>query len=377
MTAKAPYTLSAVLASLFAGSVGLGISSPLLGLAMNAAGLARTVIGLNTAMFALAIILFAPAAPRLMKRFGSAGFLVGSLLVSAAMLLLIRWFEPGWVWFPVRLVMGCGFAGLWVVTESAVNQLAAEHRRGLLIGIYATTHTLGFAAGALLIQQIGIEGWRPYLIAAAAMVIASLPVLFAGPLPVPAVEAQRSHIRGFVSRAPFIMMGALVFGLADMGVLAMLPVYGVRAGLTEPNAAFLLVAAQVANPFIQVPLGALADRVSRRDLLIMMAGLGLTTAVLLGPALAFPFARFFVLLVMGGALFAIYSLSLTLLGERFRGGSLAEANASFVFIYGVGALIGPPLSGLAMDLFDPWGLLLVLGAVCGGYLMLGLFARRA
>ncbi len=307
-----------------------------------------------------------------MRRFGSAAFLVGSLLACAAMLLLIRLFEPGWIWFPIRLVMGCGLAGLWVVTESAVNQLATERRRGLLIGIYATAHTLGFAGGAFLIQQIGIEGWRPFEIAAAAMVIAGIPVVVAGPLPPPAVEATRAHIRGFVAQAPFIMMGALVFGIVDLGVLAMLPVYGVRAGLAEPDAAFLLVAAQVANPLIQVPLGAVADRVSRRALLIAVAAIGGATALALGPALAFPGLRVAVLVAMGGALFAIYSLSLILLGERFSGGRLAEANAAFVFIYGVGALIGPPLSGLAMDLWDPQGLMAVLGAVCAGYLALGL-----
>jgi MFS family permease len=364
--------LVAVLASLFVGSIGLGMTSPLLGLVMNAAGFSGTVIGLNTAMFAVAIVLFAPIAPRLMRHWGSAVFLIASLAISAVMLLVIRLFEPGWIWFPIRLFIGCGFAGLWVVSESAINQLATERRRGLLIGIYSTMHTLGFAGGAFIIQEVGIAGWTPFMTAAGSMAAAALPILLVRRLPPPAVEATRTHLREFLRLAPFIVTGALVFGIVDLGVLAMLPVYGVRAGLPEAAATQLLVAAQVANPLVQIPLGLLADRASRRALLLGMAVLGIAAAAALAPSLGSPALRIGVLVVMGGALFAIYSLSLVLLGQRFSGTRLAEANAAFVFMYGVGSLIGPPAAGLAMDLWNPNGLPGFLVLVCAVYLVLGL-----
>lgn len=372
--------LVSILACLFAGSVGLGMTSPLIALVMNAAGFPASVIGLNAAMFALAIVLFMPVAPRLMRRLGSAAFLIACLAVSAATLLLIRAFEPGWIWHPLRLLIGCGFAGLWVVSESVINQLASERRRGLVIGIYSTLHTLGFAGGAYLVQEIGSRGWLPFQIAAASMAVATLPVFLGGALPAPAVAPTRTHFKEFLRSAPFILAGALVFGLTDLGVLALLPVYGVRGGLSEADAAQLVVVSQLANPLVQIPLGALADKVSRRGLLMGMAAIGVASALLLAPSLAFVPARLAVLFALGGALFAIYSLSLTLLGERFSGERLAEANAAFVFMYGVGALVGPPLAGLAMDLSAAHGLPGFLGVACALYLAIGLartFARRS
>lgn len=368
---SATKTLAAILACLLAGSVGLGMTSPLIALVMNAAGFSASAIGINTAMFALAIVLFMPVAPRLMRRFGSSGFLIACLATSAVTLLLIRVFEPGWIWHPLRLVIGCGFAGLWVVSESVINQLASERRRGLVIGVYSTLHTLGFAGGAYLVQEIGTHGWLPFQIAAVTMAIAILPVLVGGALPAPAVAPTRTHFKEFLRSAPFILSGALVFGLTDLGVLALLPVWGVRGGLSEAEAAELVVVSQLANPLIQIPLGALADRVSRRGLLLGMAATGVTSALLLAPSLGLLPARLAVLFALGGALFAIYSLSLTLLGQRFSGERLAEANAAFVFMYGVGALVGPPAAGLAMDLWNPNGLPAFLGLVCGLYLALG------
>ena len=356
------------------------MTSPLIALVMNAAGFSASAIGINTSMFALAIVLFMPVAPRLMRRFGSSAFLVACLAVGAATLLLIRAFEPGWIWFPLRLVIGCGFAGLWVVSESVINQLASERRRGLVIGIYSTLHTLGFAGGAFLVQEVGSRGWLPFVIAAASMAVAIVPIVFGERLPAPAVAPTRTHFREFLRLAPFVLAGALVFGLTDLGVLALLPVYGVRGGLNEADAAQLVVVSQIANPLVQIPLGALADRVNRRWLLMGMAAIGVVSALLLAPSLASVPVRVAVLFALGGALFATYSLSLTLLGQRFSGERLAEANAAFVFMYGVGALVGPPAAGLAMDLWDPYGLPAFLGLVCGLYLALGVartFSRQA
>jgi hypothetical protein len=54
-----------------------------------------------------------------------------------------------------------------------------------------------------------------------------------------------------------------------------------------------------------------------------------------------------VLLVHGGMSGGIYVLGLALMGERFKGASLAGANAAFILTYEVGAMVGPPTAGLA------------------------------
>ena len=44
-------------------------------------------------------------------------------------------------------------------------------------------------------------------------------------------------------------------------------------------------------------------------------------------------------------------------GDRFRGGELVSVNAAMIIAYGLGALAGPALGGMAMDLRNPQGLL--------------------
>ena len=105
------------------------------------------------------------------------------------------------------------------------------------------------------------------------------------------------------------------------------------------------------NIVLQLPIGWLADRLPRRRVLlgtflVAAAGLALLPWLMGGGALAWG-----LLLVVGGALGGLYTLSLTLLGERFTGGDLAVANLGFAMLYTVGAIVGPGLAGLAMQQF--------------------------
>ena len=70
-----------------------------------------------------------------------------------------------------------------------------------------------------------------------------------------------------------------------------------------------------------------------------------------------------------------YIVAMTIVGERFRGADLVTANASFGFLWGLGILTGPFLSGTAMDIWDPDGFPGVLAAVTAMVLAVALYRR--
>ena len=68
----------------------------------------------------------------------------------------------------------------------------------------------------------------------------------------------------------------------------------------------------------QYPLGMLADRFDRRRLLILCASGGIAGAALTPFAIVVPGAMYVLLFLWGGIIMGIYTIGLTLLGERFR-----------------------------------------------------------
>ena len=156
-------------------------------------------------------------------------------------------------------------------------------------------------------------------------------------------------------------------------VLGLLPIYSLRLGSSE-SAAILLVAAYFSGGILlAVTFGWLADRIDRRTVLVLCAGLTLVTVLAL--PISGSIAIWLVVFLWGGAAVAIYSISLTILGQRFRGAELAAASAMLIFMMSVGNVFGPIAAGIAMDIWNPYGLLLIIGLISAAYTVLVVYQR--
>ena len=102
--------------------------------------------------------------------------------------------------------------------------------------------------------------------------------------------------------------------------------------------------------------------------MIACAAAGLAGTALAPFAVAVPAAFYLLLLFWGGIVLGIYTLGLTFLGQRFQGPDLARANAGYVMSYAAGLLIGPAIEGVALDLWNPNGLMVALAVVIAAYL---------
>jgi MFS family permease len=153
------------------------------------------------------------------------------------------------------------------------------------------------------------------------------------------------------------------------------PVPAVRSGYSETHAALAITAMSIGSFVFQYPLGILADRMNRTTLLAICASSGVVGAILAPFAISTPFATYLLLFVWGGIIMGIYTIGLTLLGERFKGAELASANATYVMLYAVGLLCGPLVEGVALDTWNPHGLMVSLAAITAFYVLFLMFRR--
>jgi MFS family permease len=368
-------SLIVIMVSIAVAGVGWGLSSPILAIMMENAGISRTIIGLNTAMGAVATLIYMPLAPRILRRFGTRETLLVGMVVAALSVLSFKLLPILEVWFVTRFIFGAALAVLFVSTEVWINSIAQEGSRGRILGLYGTCLSGGFAIGVGILSIQGTDTWAPFL-TAAGLIFLALVVILLSPARAPALSGgPEISMRPIINSAPMVMAAAIVFGAVEMGILTLLPVYGERAGLEESQAILMLMAAAAGNVALQVPIGWLADKLDRRLVLGMCASTGVLGAILIPLSLGTPWLLYLILFITGGVIVGLYTVALVLIGERFQGPSLASANATFILMYGVGSLVGPGLAGVSMDLWDPHGLMAVLGGICALYVA-GLVARR-
>lgn len=365
----------AAIACLTVVGIGLAAVMPLLALTMDRMGVPSGMIGFNSAMPALAGIATTPLIPSLLKRFGTRILLLGSIIASAACMMAYYLFPNIWLWFPIRFLNGATLTLIFVVSETWINQLAEDHLRGRLMAIYATVLSIGFATGPFVLMFAGSEGILPYAIIAGLLLLACLPVLAAGHF---VEESEQDSGHGFASFlfiAPTATFAAFTFGMLEAGSMNLLPLYGLRVGLSEQAAAAALSIFALGNVLCQLPIGYIADKIDRRLLLGLCAGFGGSLIALLPVFAGGPLFLPSIFLI-GGTVTGLYTIGLTLLGQRFSGHDLGAANSAFVMMYSFGALIGPASGGNAMQWAGPHGLPAFLGAVTLIYAVFALWRWR-
>ena len=340
-----------------------GMTYPLLSLILESRGVSSDMIGINSAMMPIGILLFSSVIPVAAKRFGARNVAITAAIVTAMVILSYKVFDTLAAWFVIRLIQGMTISTLFVLSESWIVGSAGDHNRGKIVAIYASVLSGSFGAGPLLISFIGIEGWAPFVIGAAVVVIGVIPFIFIRENPYDEPEeTQASGIFGFAPKAPMLLAAVGTFAVFDAASLSLFPVYGIQNGLDLTTSANILTALILGNVLLQFPIGWLSDKFPHR---LVLAGCALTTAITLMmlPAFIDSVFKWPLLVLMGTAGYGVYTVSLASLGNRFSGIELVNGAASFAIVWGFGALIGSVFGGWVMLGFGAHGLPISLALV--------------
>lgn len=366
-------SLAAAISSISVVGMAIGLGMPLLSVILENRGHSATMIGLNTAAAGIASIAAAPIATPLAVRFGVARTLLVSMIAGAIAFIGFYFATEFWMWFPLRALLHVALTIVFILSEYWINVSAPPARRGMVLGVYATVLSLGFAFGPWIFAQVGSEGFRPFGIAFTLVILGMIPVVLAY-RESPLIPRTRESLDGFLRYVwivPTATAAVLVFGAVETGGFALFPIYGNRVGYTEAEAALLLSVIGLGNVLFQIPLGMVSDRIAdRRWVLVGCAVIGLAGMIAMPMLAASWTATAALLFVWGGAVAALYTVGLAHLGSQLSGQDLAAANAAFVFCYGLGMLIGPQAIGVGMDLVGPSGFAITIGAFFAAYLML-------
>jgi MFS family permease len=173
-----------------------------------------------------------------------------------------------------------------------------------------------------------------------------------GFLPWPAEPQPDPHATTVISlRRHFLSYGsAWSQGFLEGGMVAFMALYLLFLGLSESRVSWLTSGIMIGVILFQVPVAWLADRLGRVAVLLGcygVAALGLGFLPFCGDSIWLMIWLFLV----GACSGAFYPLGLAILGEEMPETQLARASAWYLAINCCGSMVGPVISGKAMDLF--------------------------
>jgi MFS family permease len=342
-------SLAAVIATAAVFGLTYSLSASLIALDLAARGITESLIGLNAAMHALGVLAIAPVLPRCVGLIGVRRMTLGALVLAGLVLALFPTMPGIWLWFPLRFLLGAASEALFTLSETWVNQISEERTRARSMATYVAALSIGFALGPLILSAVG-TGAASYLIGAALALAAAL--LIASPKVIAPVfpDERPGNLLRFFRLAPIaIAAEGLNAGIETAG-LSFLPLYAIAQGWTEEGGTRLISCLMFGAVLLQLPIGWLGDRMDRLRLAIILGAVAVGGALLWPLVLNHAWIAYPMLFLWGGVFVGVYTLMMAVVGSRFAGAELVGIYAAMGLVWGLGALVGPTLAGLAMDL---------------------------
>ncbi|MEK1906442.1 MAG: MFS transporter [Pseudomonas sp.] len=363
-------TYFAVCAAVISIGLALGVTMPLVSLRLESWGYGSFAIGVMAATPAVGVLLGASLAGRLAARLGTTRLMQLCLLIGALSVATLALVQHYAVWLGLRLFIGVALTVVFILGESWINQLAVEKWRGRLVALYGTGYALSQLAGPLLLSLLGTGNDLGFWAGTGLLVFGSLVLL--GRTGAPTVDAHSASGRGlwqFCQRLPTIAWAVMLFAAFEAMMLTLLPIYGLRQGFTTEVALLMASVVVVGDAALQLPIGWLADRMSRRTLFracgVVLLVSSLSIPLVLHTPLIWP-----VWVLFGASAGGLFTLSLILIGERYRDDELVRANAHIAQLWGLGCLIGPLSTGAVSQWVSGHALPMLMALGAAGFVWL-------
>ncbi|MBU2958240.1 MFS transporter [Paracoccus sp. 1_MG-2023] len=343
--------------------VGNGMQGTLLGIRGGIEGIPTFQMSLVMAGYFGGFLVGSLTVPGLIQNVGHVRvFAALGSLISATLILFPV--EPHWIaWTVLRFLIGYCFCGVYISAESWLNAGSTNANRGQSLSAYMIVQLLGIVIAQLLLNTADPAGFLLFVIPSVLVSLAFTPILLSAK-PAPQFETiKRMSFADLYRASPLGCVGVFLMG----GVLAVLSgmssVWGAQVGLSVAQISLFVAASYAGGLVLQYPVGWISDRTDRRRVVLIMAAVGsicgLAVIAIQPGTLGLVIAG----AIMGGAANPIYALLLAYTNDYLDQSDMASASAGLMFIYGVGSMAGPILTGWLMGVVGPDGFWIYMGVL--------------
>jgi MFS family permease len=357
-------SFAALFLSVMLIQLGSGTLGPLDALAGSVRGFTTDEIGLLGSAHFLGFFGGCWLAPRYIGQVGHSRAFAAAAAIGATGPLLHPVFETPLAWAALRLLTGFAVASGYTVIESWLQAKISSATRGRTFGAFRVVDMSGSILAQGLIAVLDPASYASYNIVAVFCVLCLLPLSLTRSHAPPTPRAPRLRPGKAALLSPTACFGIVVAGLAGASFRMVGPIFGIENGLSQGEVALLLTSAIAGGVAAQYPVGWIADKTDRRNVLIGLSAAAiagcLSVAFLTGPGdLTVIFLGAF---IFGMTSYPVYSVSAAYANDAAPKDFVVELNAALIFYYSVGAIVSPIVTARLIAAYGPAALFLFIAA---------------
>jgi MFS family permease len=343
--------------------VGNGLQGTLLGVRGGIEGFSTFDMSIVMSAYFAGFLGGSRLAPEMIRRVGHVRVFAALASFISAILILYPAFAHPVAWALGRVVIGFCFSGVYVTAESWLNNSADNTNRGKTLSVYMIVQMFGIVCAQVLLVMGDAGGYALFIVASVLVSISFAPILLSIS-PTPAFETTKPMpLKTLIETSPLGCFGMFLLGGVFSAQFGMSAVYGMAAGLTIVQISMFVSSIYVGALLMQYPIGWFSDYIDRRVVILIVAAVGGAMSLV-----GFLFDHYFGALlvaafVIGGTSNPLYSLLIAYTSDYLEADDMAAASGGLIFINGMGAIMGPLVTGWMMDIFGTQAFFMVIAVL--------------
>ncbi len=347
--------------------VGNGLQGSLIGIRGDIEEFTTFELSIITSAYFVGFLIGSRRAPEMIRRVGHVRvFAALGSFISAVLILYPTVTEP-WAWVVFRIIFGFSFSGVYVTAESWLNNASTNENRGKALSLYMIVQMAGIIAAQGLLNVADPAGFVLFVIPSVLVSLSFAPILLTASQSPSFDTTKAMNLRELYRSSPTGIVGMFILGGIFSAQFGMASVYGTIAGFSVAQISVFVSVIFFGGLLFQWPAGWISDKMDRRILILAGAVVG-ALAGLIGWAAGDSFELVLVAgFLMGGISNPMYALLIAYTNDFLSRDDMAAASGGLIFVNGVGAILGPVITGYAMGVLGPGGFWAFMGVLMASF----------
>jgi MFS family permease len=358
-----------------------GFQGSLLGVRAVQEQFSVTATGFMLSGYYIGYFIGAKTIPTVIGRVGHIrAFAAFASLASIAILLHSVIINP-FTWFLLRVVTGISLVSIYTICESWLNDRSTNNNRGSVLSLYMIILYGSMALGMFLLNFSAPTNFQPFILISLLMSIALIPILLTKRKAPNFKSIQGMSLKDLYKVSPLGMVSSLLYGTVQSALFALLAVYAASMNFSILEISIVTFLLAISGALSQWPIGKLSDNFDRRKVITyatfiaaffaFCAMLSTKQMYLPGDLATSKFWFYIFLVLFSFASLPMFAIIFAHTNDFIPKEKFVAAGAGLQFAYGLGAMSGPLLCSILMNIIGSNGYFIFIMFF---HILIGVFA---
>jgi MFS family permease len=347
-----------------------GFQGSLLGVRAVQEDFSLTATGFMMSGYFVGYFIGAATIPNLISRVGHIRVFAAFASLASLVVLIHSVFINPYIWFILRVLTGISMVCIYTVAESWLNDRSSNKNRGSVLSIYMVILYGAMGIGMFLLNFNSPKNFEPFILVSIITSVALIPILMTKKKPPTFKKIKAMTLKEVYMASPFGMVSSLFYGTIQSALFTLLAVYAASMNFSIFEISLVTFMLAVSGAVSQFPIGKLSDVYDRRKVIVFSTfgasffafmAMVVSRQMYLPGDLATSKSWFYIFLILFSfCSLPMFSLILAHTNDYISKEKFVAAGAGLQFTFGLGAMSGPFLCSIFMNIVGSNGFFIFL-----------------